>query len=89
MTTLAARVAQLRKSGAIITAQPSTEPVIVGHVPASQSADFFQDALARARARNAKRIAATPPFLRGRDERVMARDECGRLKAKSAVGGKR
>ena len=88
MTTLASRVAQLRKSGAIITARPSSRPVIVGTVD-TDVRDFLESVMNRAIARNARVIAAAPPFTRGRDELVMARDECGRLKAKSAAGGKR
>ena len=89
VTTLAARVAQLRRSGAIITARQSSNPVVVRIVPPLEAISMLAEALQRSIARNRRVIAAAPPFMRGRDERVMARDECGRLKTKSAAGGKR
>ena len=85
---LAESVSRLRKSGAIITARPSNRPVVVGTVSARDSADFLEAALWRSRIFNEKVIASAPPFLRGRDERVMPRDSFGRIKSKAA-GGKR
>jgi len=81
MIPIASQVAELRRLGAIVTARPSSGPFVVGTASASDSADLLAGALQRTIERNNRVIAASPPFLRGRDER-------GRAKAK-APGGNR
>jgi hypothetical protein len=61
---------------------------LIGDYPSASPTDDLVRGL-RAEIEAHARISNAPPFLRGRDERVMPRDECGRLKAKSAAGGKR
>ena len=88
MISIASQVAELRRRGAIVTARPSSGPVVVMRVTREESIRLLEAALRRSYVRNEKVIAASPPFLRGRDERVMARDSCGRVKAKAAGGGR-
>jgi hypothetical protein len=88
MIPIASQVAELRRRGAIVTARPSSGPVVVTRVTREESTGLLEAALWRSYVRNEKVIAASPPFPRGRDERVMARDECGRVKAKAAGGGR-
>ena len=88
MISIASQVAELRRRGAIVTARPSSGPVVVTRVTREESIRLLEAALRRSYVRNEKVIAASPPFLHGRDERVMARDECGRIKRMAAGGGR-
>ena len=88
MIPIATQVAELRRRGCIVTAPPSSEPVIVGTISERDSIHFLENALRRSRLLNDMVIASAIPFLHGRDERVMPRDSCGRIKAKAAGGGR-
>jgi hypothetical protein len=87
MRTIAAQVDELRRCGAIVTALPSSKPV-VHTISARESADILAGALQRTIERNNRVIATSPPFLHGRDERLMERDEFGRIKAKESGGSR-